>query len=201
MKQFFLVELQQIKKQTDFILNNREIIENKDIEKYLRGLEKARYELFNNIKLNNLEKNKADEKINYINNSYRAKLENDILKIHIPEVLPKYKNISNYAYKNIMLSTAESVKEYKGLFKKNLTFVLIVVHENQSNMDIDNKYVKPIIDALVIQEIIQDDNITNMFYMVQGKNDTKKPYTDVFVMDAKYMKNWIENLEKSFKKV
>ena len=201
MKQFFLVELQQIKKQTEFILNNREIIENKDIEKYLRGLEKVRYELFNNIKLNNLEKNKVDEKINYINNSYRAKLENDILKIHIPEVLPKYKNISNYAYKNIMLSTAESVKEYKGLFKKNLTFVLIVVHENQSNMDIDNKYVKPIIDALVIQEIIQDDNITNMFYMVQGKNDTKKPYTDVFVMDAKYMKNWIENLEKSFKKV
>ena len=198
MKQFFLVELQQIKKQTEFILNNREIIENKDIEKYLRGLEKARYVLFNNIKLNNLEKNKVDEKINYINNSYRAKLENDILKIHIPEVLPKYKNISNYAYKNIMLSTAESVKEYKGLFKKNLTFVLIVVHENQSNMDIDNKYVKPIIDALVIQEIIQDDNITNMFYMVQGKNDTKKPYTDVFVMDAKYMKNWIENLEKSF---
>ena len=157
--------------------------------------------MFNNIKLNNLEKNKVDEKINYINNSYRAKLENDILKIHIPEVLPKYKNISNYAYKNIMLSTAESVKEYKGLFKKNLTFVLIVVHENQSNMDIDNKYVKPIIDALVIQEIIQDDNITNMFYMVQGKNDTKKPYTDVFVMDAKYMKKWIENLEKSFKKV
>ena len=201
MKQFFLVELQQIKKQTEFILNNREIIENKDIEKYLRGLEKARYVLFNNIKLNNLDKNKVDEKINYINNSYRAKLENDILKIHIPEVLPKYKNISNYAYKNIMLSTAESVKEYKGLFKKNLTFVLIVVHENQSNMDIDNKYVKPIIDALVIQEIIQDDNITNMFYMVQGKNDTKKPYTDVFVMDAKYMKKWIENLEKSFKKV
>ena len=201
MKQFFLFELQQIKKQTEFILNNREIIENKDIEKYLRGLEKARYVLFNNIKLNNLEKNKVDEKINYINNSYRAKLENDILKIHIPEVLPKYKNISNYAYKNIMLSTAESIKEYKGLFKKNLTFVLIVVHENQSNMDIDNKYVKPIIDALVIQEIIQDDNITNMFYMVQGKNDTKKPYTDVFVMDAKYMKKWIENLEKSFKKV
>ena len=53
----------------------------------------------------------------------------------------------------------------------------------------------------ILIEIIQDDNITNMFYMVQGKNDTKKPYTDVFVMDAKYMKNWIENLEKSFKKV
>ena len=65
-------------------------------------------------------------------------------------------------------------------------------------MDIDNKYVKPIIDALVIQNVIQDDNITNMFYMVQGKNDTKKPYTEVFVMDAKYMIGWIEKLQKIF---
>ena len=26
---------------------------------------------------------------------------NDFLKIYIPEVIPKYKNINNYAYKNI----------------------------------------------------------------------------------------------------
>ena len=45
---------------------------------------------------------------------------------------------------------------------------------------------------------LQDDNITNMFYMVQGKNDTKKPYTEVFVMDAKYMIGWIEKLQKIF---
>ena len=32
------------------------------------------------------------------------------------------------------------------LFKDNLTFVLIIVHEKQCNMDIDNKYVKPIIE-------------------------------------------------------
>ena len=97
-----------------------------------------------------------------------------------------------------MISTADAVKEYKGLFKDNLTFVLIIVHENQSDMDIDNKYVKPIIDGLVIQEVIQDDNINNMFYLVQGKNDTKKPYTEVFVMESKYMIEWIEKLQKLF---
>lgn len=198
MQKIILPELEQLKKQTDFMIANKEILENKDIEKYLRSLEKIRYEIFNKIKIKNKEKVDENEKINYINNSYKATLAKDILKIHIPEALPKYKNISNFAYKNIMLSTAEAIKDYQGLFKDNLTFVVIIVHEKQFNMDIDNKYVKPIIDALVLQNIIQDDNINNMFYLAQGKNDTKKPFTEVFVMDGGYMESWIENLQKMF---
>lgn len=198
MKPLILPELEQIKKQTDFMINYKEVLENKDIEKYLRSLEKIRYEIFSKLKINNAEKIDEKEKINYINNSYKASYEKDILRIYIPEVLPKYKNINNYAYKNIMINTAEAVKNYKGLFGNNLTFVLIIVHEKQTNMDIDNKYIKPIIDALVLQNIIKDDNITNMFYMIQGKNDTKRPYTEVFVMDAKYMISWIEKLQKIF---
>ena len=31
-----------------------------------------------------------------------------------------------------------------------------------------------------------------------GKNDTKKPYTEVFVLDGKYIDEWIEDLEKLF---
>ena len=48
-----LTEINELKEQTDFIINNRNILENKDIEKYLRFLEKTRYEIFNEIKLNN----------------------------------------------------------------------------------------------------------------------------------------------------
>ena len=125
-------------------------------------------------------------------------MKDGILKIYIPETLPKYKYINNYAYKNIMINTAEAVKEYSGLFKTNLTFVLIIVHEKQVNMDIDNKFVKPIIDALVLQNIIQDDNINNMFYMALGKSDSQIPYTEAFVMDGSYMVNWIENVQKMF---
>lgn len=196
MERIIVSELEEIKKNTDFMLNNKELLEKKDIEKYLKNLEKIRYDIFNKIKLNN--KINEDKKVDYINNLYKASVKNNILKIYIPEVLPKYKNISNYAYKNIMLNTAEAVKEYRGLFKNNLTFVLIIVHEKQINMDIDNKYVKPIIDALVIQNIIQDDNINNMFYMVQGKNDTQNPYTEVYVMSGEYMTNWMKELQKMF---
>ena len=197
MQKIILPEIEEIKKQTDSILNNKEILENKDIEKYLKSIEKIRYEMFEKIKINN-ELVKDKDKIKYVNSEYKAELKDDILKIYIPETLPKFKNINNYAYKNIMISIAEAVKQYSGLFNNNLTLCLIIVHEKQHNMDIDNKYVKPIIDALVIENIIQDDNINNMFYMVLGKNDTKKPYTEVFVMDARYMKNWIEKLQNLF---
>lgn len=197
MQQIILPELVQLKKETDFVINNGDIIENKDIENYLRNLEKIRWDIFSKLKINN--KNKIeDEKIDYINNNYKATLRNEILRIYIPETLPKYKNISNYAYKNIMISTAECIKDYKGLFNEELTFVVIIIHEKQANMDIDNKYVKPVIDALVLQGIIKDDNINNMFYLAQGKNDTKRPYTEVFVMSGKYISEWIEKIEKFF---
>ena len=36
-----------------------------------------------------------------------------------------------------------------------------------------------------------------MFYLALGKNDTKKPYTEVFVLDGKYILSWIEKLQKT----
>lgn len=193
-----LNELEELKQQTDFVVDNKEIIDNKDIEKYLKHLEKTRYEIFEKIKIESNEKKEEQEKIHCINNLYKAELKQGILKIFIPEVLPKYKRISNFAYKNILMNTAEAVKKYGDLFKDNLTFVVIIIHEKQSNMDIDNKYIKPIIDALVIQGVIKDDNINNMFYLAQGKNDTKKPYTEVYVMSAEYILSWLEKVQKIF---
>ena len=199
MKPIILEEIKELKKYTDTIIENNQILERKQIEEYLKNIEKLRYSMFNKLKINN--KNEIENKIDYINENYKANYKDNILKIYIPEVIPKFKNINNFAYKNIMISTAEAIKEYENLFGNRLTFVLIIVHENQVNMDIDNKFVKPIIDALVLQKVIHDDNVTNMFYMVHGKNDTNKPFTEVYVMDAKYVTNWIENLENTFKKM
>ena len=81
-----------------------------------------------------------------MNKNYNATLENDVLKIQIPEVLPKFKNINGYAYKNIMLNVRDTTKKYQGLFGNELAFVFIKIVENQKNNDIDNKFVKPIID-------------------------------------------------------
>ena len=63
-----LTEIENLKKQTDFITNNKNILENKDIEKYLRFLEKTRYEIFNEIKLDNNKYIEDQDKIHCINN-------------------------------------------------------------------------------------------------------------------------------------
>ena len=180
MQKEILTELEDLRDETEFIINNQEIVENKHIENYLRSFERIRNNLFNKIKLSNKYEVNEQDKITYLNDRYSATVENDILKIYIPEVIPKYKNINNYAYKNIMINVMDKTKEYKDLFNKELVFVFIKVVENQKNIDIDNKFIKPIVDGLVLSKVIADDNINNMFYGVLGTtNKKKKPYTEV----------------------
>ena len=198
MRKEILTELEDLRDETEFIINNEEIIENKHVENYLRSLERIRYNIFNKINLKNKYEVNEIDKINYLNNRYKATVQNDILKIYIPEVIPKYKNINNYAYKNIILNVMEKTKEYKDLFNEELVFVFIKVVENQKNIDIDNKFIKPIVDGLVLSKVIADDNIANMFYGVFGTTDKKKsPYTEVYVFKGEKMLEWIQNTIKA----
>ena len=57
-----------------------------------------------------------NQDIDFINKNYKVEEKEGILKITIPEVLPKYKNVSNPAYKNILLNVSNAVKDYKDLF-------------------------------------------------------------------------------------
>lgn len=193
MQKEILTELEDLRDETEFIINNQEIVENKHVENYLRSFERIRNNLFNKIKLSNKYEVNEQDKITYLNDRYSATVENDILKIYIPEVIPKYKNINNYAYKNIMLNVMDKTKEYKDLFNKELVFVFIKVVENQKNIDIDNKFIKPIVDGLVLSKVIADDNINNMFYGVLGTtNKKKKPYTEVYVFRGQKMLDFIK---------
>ena len=197
MQKELLTELEDLRDETEFILNNVDIVENKHIENYLRSLERIRYNIFNKIKLKEKYQVYENEKIDYLNNNYKVDLNNDILKIYIPEVLPKYKNLNNFAYKNIMLNVMEKTKEYKNLFNTELVCVFINVVENQKNMDIDNKYIKCIVDGLVHSGVITDDNTSNMFYTVLGTTNTsKKPYTEVYVFRGEILLRLIKNLVK-----
>ena len=195
MQKEILNELEDLRDETEFIINNEEIVESKHVENYLRSLERIRYNIFNKIKLREkYEVNKTDQ-INYLNNRYKVTMKDEILKIHIPEVIPKYKNINNYAYKNIMLNVMEKTKEYKDLFNKELVFVFIKVVESQKNIDIDNKFIKPIVDGLVLSKVIADDNIANMFYGVMGiTNKRKNPYTEVYVFKGEKILEFINNI-------
>lgn len=185
-----------LKEQIDKTLSNINILDNDLKENFLRNLEKIRYDIFDTIEIENRYSQKED--IDFINKHYEVEEKNGILKVNIPEVIPKYKYISNPAYKNILKNVAEAVKDYGGFFHDKLTFVLIIVHERQVNIDIDNKYIKPIVDALVISKVIKDDNFENLFYAALGINDAIKPYTEAYVLDGSYLLEWIKNVQNMF---
>ena len=97
-----------------------------------------------------------------------------------------------------MINVMEKTKQYKDLFNNELVFVFIKVVENQKNIDIDNKFIKPIVDGLVLSKVIADDNIANMFYGVLGTTDKKKkPYTEVYVFKGEKVLEWIQNAIKT----
>lgn len=161
------------------------------LENFLKEFEKRRFKILNEIKIYNSNAEYETDLIDYIDNEYKTEIIDDVLKIYIPETMPKYKNIKTHTYKRIMLNVAEVTKEYKNMFQ-NGAFIYIKVFDNQKAWDIDNKMIKPIPDGLILSEVISDDDIKKMFYCVKGEFD-EIPHTEVYISNCKSM---IEFLEK-----
>ena len=160
------------------------------IENFLRNFEKTRYNILSEIKLYNKSVEFEYEKIKIIDNEYKAEMEDDILKIYVPEVMPSYKNLKTHTYKRILLNVAEITKPYTNLFKEKV-IICIKIFDNIKGWDIDNKFIKPISDALILSGVIQDDNIDKMFYCVKGEF-SEIPHTEVYISDAKNSMKIIE---------
>ena len=116
----------------------------KQLEILLRNIEKRRYNILNEIKLYNKIKDE-DNKIDSLDNRYIATYNDGILKLYIPETMPKFKQINNFTYKRIMLNIAEITKPYSRAFFGEV-FIYIKIYENKKNWDVDNEVIKPISD-------------------------------------------------------
>jgi len=186
-----------LKKQFLELENNIDLITNKNsildtqLENFLMNFEKARYNLLTEIKLYNNNKEYEYEKIRTIDNEYKAEFSNNILKIYIPEAMPSYKNLKTHTYKRILLNIVEVTKEYANLFTDNEVFIYVKVFDKILSWDIDNKYIKPISDALILSNVIKDDNISKMFYSAKGEF-SESPHTEVYVFDSKKIKEFLE---------
>lgn len=160
------------------------------IERFLINLEKTRYNILSEIKLYNNNTEFEYEKIKTIDDEYIAEVNNNILKIHIPEVLPSYKNLKTHTHKRILLNVAECTKKFSNLFDSEV-FIYVKIFDNILGWDVDNKYIKPIADGLIFSQVIKDDNMTKMSYAVKGEY-SENPHTEIYVCDSK---NVISNLE------
>ena len=163
------------------------------MEAFLRNLEKRRYNILSEIKLYNKTVEYKTDKITNISDEYKAEIFENVLKIYIPEPMPSYRNLKTHAFKNIMLNLIEVTKPFRNMFD-NQVFVLIKIFDNIKGWDIDNKYIKPIFDSLVLNKVIEDDNIEKMFYCVVGEF-SETPKTEVYITDKnntiKFLKNML----------
>lgn len=160
------------------------------IENFLKNFEKARYNVLSEIKVHNRNVEFEYEKIKTVDDEYIADLEDNILKIYVPEVLPSYKNLKTHAHKRILLNVAEITKPFANIFD-NEVFIYIKVFDNILSWDIDNKYIKPISDALILSNVITDDNISKMFYCAKGEY-SETPHTEIYVFDSKDIDNFLQ---------
>lgn len=163
------------------------------VESFLLNFEKVRYNLLAEIKEYNKNVEFEYEKIKTIDDNYKAELKDNVLKIYVPEILPSFKNLKTHTYKRILLNVAEITKEFKGLFS-NEVFIYIKVYDNIKGWDIDNKYVKPIADALIISGVIEDDNMSKMFYCAKGEF-SEIPHTIIYVLDSKKVEQFLKKVE------
>ena len=162
------------------------------MEAFLKNLEKRRYNILNEIRIYNKTVEYSTEKIKNISDEYKAEVKDNTLKIYIPEPMPSYKNLKTHAFKNILINITEATKPFNDLFKDKV-FVFIRIFDNIKGWDIDNKYIKPIFDALILNNIIEDDNIEKMFYCVQGEF-AEIPYTEVYVTPQESVVNLMQNI-------
>ena len=183
----FKKELLALNNEINYILKSK-IVTDFRLENFLKQLEKSRYVILSEINIYNKNVDFDVEKIHTIDDEYNAVLSNDVLKIRVPETLPSYRNIKSHTYKRIMVNVARITQKYRGLFK-NQVFVYIKVFDSITNWDIDNKFIKPISDALIFSGVIPDDNYQKMFYCIKGEY-SEKPHTEVYVFDSQRIKDF-----------
>ncbi len=90
-------EIEQI---SNKLLQTKEKIKDEELERYFCRLEKTRMDMYDTVKQRNLWREFDNaETIDFIDEEYRVKLEDDILRIYIPETIPPIKKGANYTRK------------------------------------------------------------------------------------------------------
>ena len=183
-KEEIIESIEKIKDISEKLLKTEEEIKDEELEKYFYKLEKTRMDMYDAVRQRNMWLEFMDDKgTEFIDYDYNAKVEDDILKIYIPEKIPSIKRGVNYIQKQITYNVSKVTNQYEGMFYDKFVMVIIKIYDDTKIWDTDNRNVKPIHDGLIDGKVIKDDNIYCTCYMVQGYH-SDKPHTEVYVLSA-----------------
>ena len=117
---------------------------------------------------------------------YESAYSDGILKIKVYELLPPVKT----PYNNRKLErTFQTIGEkYKGLFQNKEVIIRVIVSMPRNNWDIDNRDLRYIFNGFVYGELITDDNIKFVSYMIEGVNDGEN-YIKIFISEKSNIEN------------
>ena len=174
-------ELLSLRQGIDIITNNNSVTD-LQLENFLRSFEKARFILLNEVKLYNKNAEFDYEKIKTIDANYKAEFIDDILKIYVPEVMPSYKNLKTHTHKRILLNIAEITKKFAGKLGDEI-FIYIKVFDKILGWDIDNKYIKPIINQRCVPIIC--NLLKNTKSIIYSKENTSLLYSAIVFVPFK----------------
>lgn len=183
-KEEIIESIGKIKDISEKLLKTKEEIKDEELEKYFYKLEKTRMDMYDAVRQRNMWLEFMDDKgTEFIDYAYKAKVEDDILKIYIPEKIPSIKRGVNYIQKQITYNVSKVTNQYEGMFYDKFVMAIIKIYDDTKIWDTDNRNVKPIHDGLIAGKVIKDDNIYCTSYMVQGYH-SDKPHTEVYVLSA-----------------
>lgn len=177
----FKKDINILNKETSNILKSN-IVTDYRLENFFKSLEKARYNLLNEIKVYNKNVDFEQEKLNTIDADYKAEKCGKTLKIYVPETLPSYKHLKTHTHKRILLNIAEVTRPYKDMFNCQVC-IIIKIFDNFTGWDVDNRSIKPIADGLIASGVIADDTMDKMCYFVVG-GYSDNPHTEIIVDKA-----------------
>lgn len=144
-KDEIIKSIERIKELSNKLLQEKDGIKKDELEKYFYKFEKIRMDMYADVRQTNLWLDFMDEEeIEIIDYQYKARLEDNILKIHIPEKVPSIKRGTNYVQKQIAYNVAKIVKQHEGLFYDKSVMVIIKIFDDTKIWDADNRNVKPI---------------------------------------------------------
>lgn len=99
-KEEIIESIKKIEKISNELLQTTEEVKDEELERYFCSLEKTRMDMYDTVKQRNIWREFDNaETIDFIDEDYRVKLEDDILKIYIPEKIPPIKKGANYTRK------------------------------------------------------------------------------------------------------
>ena len=177
-------EIEKIKDMSENLLKTKEEIKDEELEMYFYKFEKVRMDMYDEVRQRNMWLEFMNDKgTEFIDYAYKAKVENDILKIYIPEKIPSIKKGVNYIQKQITYNVSKVTNKFAGLFYDKFVMVIIKIFDDTKIWDADNRNVKPIHDGLINGKVIKDDNIYCSCYMVQGYH-SDRPHAEVYVLSA-----------------